>query len=76
ENYNTARDLILKGVELGATSMILAEDSLEKKQLHKVLDLGFWPGFENASKTTHMTYGTPLNQDLQKLYCLRNVSFG
>ncbi|MHA2278051.1 MAG: GNAT family N-acetyltransferase, partial [Candidatus Kariarchaeaceae archaeon] len=38
ENYNTARDLILKGVELGATSMILAEDSLEKKQLHKVLD--------------------------------------
>jgi GNAT superfamily N-acetyltransferase len=67
-----AQEIILKAVELGATSLVLVEDTVQKKKIHEVLKLKPQPLMNN----TKMTHGSPIRQDVGKLYGLRSVAYG
>jgi ribosomal protein S18 acetylase RimI-like enzyme len=67
-----AQEIILKGVELGATSCVLVEDTALKKKINEVVHLKPQVLMEN----TKMTYGVSLKQDLDKLYGFRSVAYG
>jgi predicted GNAT family acetyltransferase len=67
-----AQEIILKVIELGATSLILVEDTVQKKQVTEVVDLKLQPLMD----TTKMIYGIPLQQDLVRLYGFRSEAYG
>ncbi len=67
-----AQEIILKAIELGATSLILVEHSPQKKH---VAD-GIAPKPQQLTDTIKMTNGIPFQQDLMKLYGLRSVTHG
>lgn len=72
DSLSLAQEILLKAIELGATSLILVEDAPLKKQLKDVATLKPQPLLDNLK----MTFGTPLQQDLSRLYGLRSVAYG
>ncbi|MHA1979281.1 MAG: GNAT family N-acetyltransferase [Candidatus Hodarchaeales archaeon] len=72
DSLTLAQEIILKSVELGATSLVLVEDAVQKKKIHEVLKLKPQPLMNN----TKMTYGSQIHQDVGKLYGLRSVAYG
>jgi ribosomal protein S18 acetylase RimI-like enzyme len=67
-----AQEIILKGMELGGTSLVLVENSDRKKKISDVVTLKLQKLMDN----TKMTYGIPLQQNLDKLYGFRSVAYG
>jgi ribosomal protein S18 acetylase RimI-like enzyme len=67
-----AQEIILKAIDLGATSLVLVENSEQKNEIHEVVKLKPQALMDNIK----VTYGMPLNQDLGKLYGLRSVAYG
>ncbi len=72
DSLELAQEIILKAIELGATSLVLVEDSPIKKAIHDVVGLTPQP----LVASIKMTYGIPLNQDLTKIFGLRSVAYG
>ncbi|MHA2157036.1 MAG: GNAT family N-acetyltransferase, partial [Candidatus Hodarchaeales archaeon] len=72
DSQKLAEEIILKAITLGATSLVLVEDTPTKNKIQKNLTLNPQALMNN----TKMTYGTPLQQNLAKLYGLRSVAYG
>jgi hypothetical protein len=72
DSLGLAQEIILKAIELGAKSVILAEDTPQKKQITEVVTLKPQALMDNVK----MTFGIPLQQDLIRLYGLRSVAYG
>lgn len=72
DSLDLAQEIIIKAIELGAKSLVLVEDSKKKQRIHEIAQLKPQPLMSNIK----MTYGTPLQQDVRKLYGLRSVAYG